>query len=77
MTSPYVWIYIPIALFLFAVFSGIPLWMVLRRPDRAPQETQDIPEYYRQRMLAERSKPRSSAPRDEATPRMHALSGVK
>jgi hypothetical protein len=27
---------IPLAVLFFALWTGIPLWLVLRRPDRAP-----------------------------------------
>lgn len=36
------------ALFL-AIWVGIPMWMVIKRPDRHPRETRTIPVYLRAR----------------------------
>ena len=30
------WMYIPAALVFFGLWSGIPMWLVLRHPDRGP-----------------------------------------
>lgn len=29
----------------FALITAIPMWLVLRRPDRDPAETRDMPDY--------------------------------
>lgn len=34
--TPLVWANIPLMLLFLLAWAGIPLWMVLRRPDRAP-----------------------------------------
>ena len=43
------WINIPLMVLAFALWVGIPMWMVLWRPDRDPRETRTVPAYLRQR----------------------------
>jgi hypothetical protein len=44
------WISIPLtAIFFFGVWAGIPLWMVLRHPDRGPTQARAVPAYLRKR----------------------------
>jgi hypothetical protein len=49
MTAQFLWINIPLMVLAFALWVGIPMWMVLRRPDRDPRETRTLPAYLRQR----------------------------
>ena len=49
MTAEFLWINIPLMVLAFALWAGIPMWMVLRRPDRDPRETRTVPAYLRQR----------------------------
>lgn len=49
MIAEFLWINIPLMAFAFALWVGIPLWMILRRPDRDPRETRTVPAYLRQR----------------------------
>jgi hypothetical protein len=49
MTAEFLWINIPLMVLAFALWVGIPMWMVLRRPDRDPRETRTVPAYLRQR----------------------------
>ena len=39
------WINVPLMVLAFSLMVGIPLWMVLRRPDRHPAETRTVPAY--------------------------------
>jgi hypothetical protein len=44
--STALWMNIPLMLLAFALCVGVPLWMVLRRPDwRGKQETPSVPAY--------------------------------
>ncbi|HYA50086.1 MAG TPA: hypothetical protein VEG33_02830 [Streptosporangiaceae bacterium] len=36
MIAEFLWINIPLMVLAFALWVGIPMWMVLRRPDRDP-----------------------------------------
>ncbi len=49
MIAEFLWINIPLMALAFALWVGIPLWMILRRPDRDPRETRTVPAYLRQR----------------------------
>ena len=49
MIAEFLWINIPLMVLAFALWVGIPMWMVLRRPDRDPRETRTVPAYLRQR----------------------------
>ena len=49
MTAEFLWINIPLMVLAFALWVGIPMWMVLRRPDRDPRETRTVPAYLRER----------------------------
>ncbi len=40
---------IPFVVLVFALWVGVPLWMVLKHPDRDPAETRTLPAYLRQR----------------------------
>ena len=40
---------IPLMVLAFALWTGIPLWMVLRHPDRHPRETRTVPHYLQAR----------------------------
>jgi hypothetical protein len=54
MTAEFLWINIPLMALAFALWVGIPMWMVLRHPDKDPRETRLVPAYLRQQM-AERA----------------------
>jgi len=49
MTAVFLWINIPLMVIAFALWVGIPMWMILRRPDRDPRETRTVPAYLRHR----------------------------
>ena len=64
MTAQFLWINISFAVVFIALWSGIPLWMVLRHPDRDPRETRTVPAYLRQRIDADLPTQRQAAGRD-------------
>jgi hypothetical protein len=43
---------IPFMVLFFALWVGIPMWMIHKRPDRHPRETRTIPAYLRQSRTA-------------------------
>ena len=45
MTATILWITIPLVALALALWSGIPLWMTFRHPDRDPRETRTLPAY--------------------------------
>jgi len=45
MSALVLWLNIPLMVLAFGLMTGIPLWMVLRRPDRNPAETRSVPAY--------------------------------
>jgi hypothetical protein len=50
MTAEFLWINIPLMALAFALWVGIPLWLVLRHPDKDPRETRTVPAYLRERV---------------------------
>lgn len=48
-TADILWMNLPLAVLFFALWVGIPLWMIRRHPDRHPRETRTVPAYLRQR----------------------------
>ena len=51
-TADILWMNIPLAMLFFALWVGIPMWMIYRHPDRHPRETRALPAYLRQRTSA-------------------------
>jgi hypothetical protein len=45
MSALVFWLNIPLCVLAFGLMTGVPLWMVLRRPDPNPAETRRIPAY--------------------------------
>jgi ABC-type nickel/cobalt efflux system permease component RcnA len=43
---------IPLMVLFFALMTGIPMWLVFKRPDREPRAARAVPQY--QRAYAER-----------------------
>ena len=56
MIAEFLWINIPLMALFFALWVGVPMWMIFKRPDRDPRETRTIPAYLRKR--ARRACPR-------------------
>ena len=52
MTAEVLWITIPLVALAFALWVGVPMWIVLRHPDRRPPETRTVPVYLRERAIA-------------------------
>jgi hypothetical protein len=52
MSALALWLNIPLMVLAFGLMTGVPLWMVLRRPDRNPAETRSVPAYARTRTEA-------------------------
>jgi hypothetical protein len=45
MTAEFLWINISLMALFFALWVGVPMWMIFKRPDRDPRETRTIPAY--------------------------------
>ena len=52
MTAEVLWITIPLVVLALALWVGVPMWIVLRHPDRRPPETRTVPAYLRERAMA-------------------------
>ncbi len=52
MTAEFLWINIPLMALFFALWVGVPMWMIFKRPDRDPRETRTVPAYLRKRTTA-------------------------
>ena len=58
MTAEFLWINIPLMVLFFALMVGIPMWMVIKRPDRHPRLTRTVPAYLHNRMPTSTGLPR-------------------
>ena len=47
MTGEFLWINIPFMVLFFGLWVGIPMWMIFKRPDRAPRESRAVPQAQR------------------------------
>jgi hypothetical protein len=65
MSALVLWLNIPLEALAFGLMAGVPLWMVLRHPDRNPAETRSVPAYVQRRTEA-RTGVRAGAPRPRA-----------
>jgi hypothetical protein len=52
MTAEFLWINISLMALFFALWVGVPMWMIFKRPDRDPRETRTVPAYLRKRTTA-------------------------
>jgi hypothetical protein len=66
MTAQVLWMNIPLMILAFGVWVGVPLWLVLRHPDRHPGESRSVPAYLRERW-----------PKRPARIRAHAYDGER
>jgi len=48
MSVEFLWINIPLMAVFFALWVGVPMRMIFKRPDRAPRETRTVPAYLQQ-----------------------------
>jgi hypothetical protein len=48
MTAQVLWMNIPLMILAFGAWVGVPLWLVLRHPDRHPSEARSVPAYLRE-----------------------------
>ena len=69
MTATFLWINIPLMVLAFALWVGIPMWMVLRRPDRDPRETRTVPAYLRQQGVPVAASPELRVPAETGAER--------
>lgn len=53
MTAEFLWINIPLMAIAFAIWVGVPLWIVFRYPDKHPRETRTIPSYLQQLVVSQ------------------------
>jgi hypothetical protein len=52
MIAEFLWINIPLMALFFALWVGVPMWMISKRPDRDPRNTRTVPAYLRERTTA-------------------------
>jgi hypothetical protein len=52
------WLNIPLAVAFFAIWTGVPLWLVLKHPDIGPQSR--VPDAPRQEQVSESSAPKAT-----------------
>ena len=57
MTAEFLLANIPLMVLFFALVVGIPMWMVLKRPDQNPWHTRTVPAYLSDRTPAPASLP--------------------
>jgi hypothetical protein len=48
MTAQVLWMNVPLMVLAFGAWVGVPLWLVLRHPDRHPSESRSVPAYLRE-----------------------------
>ena len=48
MTAQVLWMNVPLMVLAFGAWVGVPLWLVLRHPDRHPGESRTVPAYLRE-----------------------------
>ncbi|MGH3270912.1 MAG: hypothetical protein ACRDN1_17940 [Trebonia sp.] len=52
MTAEFLWINISLMALFFALWVGVPMWMIFKRPDQDPRNTRTVPGYLRKRATA-------------------------
>jgi hypothetical protein len=45
MTAQVLWMNVPLMIAAFGLWVGVPLWLVLRHPERHPEENRSVPAY--------------------------------
>jgi hypothetical protein len=54
MSAQVLWMNIPLMVIAFGLWVGVPLWLVLRHPERHPNENRAVPAYLRAQQQAAR-----------------------
>jgi hypothetical protein len=59
MTAQALWMNIPPMIIAFGLWVGVPLWLVLRHPERDPKEKRAVPAYLQaqQQRVARKQRP--------------------
>jgi hypothetical protein len=74
MTAEFLWINVPFMVLFFALWAGIPMWVIVKHPDRHPRETRTVPAYLRQRVPAVGLPAQRPAPARSAAERRELVS---
>jgi hypothetical protein len=54
MSAQALWMNIPLMVIAFGLWVGVPLWLVLRHPERHPKENRAVPAYLQAQQQAPR-----------------------
>jgi hypothetical protein len=54
MSAQALWMNTPLMIIAFGLWVGVPLWLVLRHPERDPKENRAMPAYLRAQQRAPR-----------------------
>jgi hypothetical protein len=54
MTAQVLWMNVPLMIAAFGLWVGVPLWLVLRHPERHPEESRSVPAYLQAQQRAAR-----------------------
>ena len=57
MSAQVLWMNIPLMIVAFGLWVGVPLWLVLRHPERNPKENRAVPAYLRAEREANEQRP--------------------
>ena len=55
MSAQVLWMNIPLMIVAFGLWVGVPLWLVLRHPERHPKENRAVPAYLQMQQRAARN----------------------
>ena len=55
MTAQVLWMNIPLMIVAFGLWVGVPLWLVLRHPERNPKENRAVPAYLQMQQRSARN----------------------
>ena len=55
MSAQVLWMNIPLMIVAFGLWVGVPLWLVLRHPERPPEENRAVPAYLQMQQRAARN----------------------
>jgi hypothetical protein len=57
MSAQVLWMNIPLMIVAFGLWVGVPLWLVLRHPERNPKENRAVPAYMGAQRDAHKQRP--------------------